>query len=240
MAYNTAAMRKNIEDNRVGGVFWKPKKGKTLIRICPGEPGNCPEDFFYAHIKSHGIKDSEGTFRSFRCLEDLGSWCPACACAKLFAKNSMDEKAKNLRARSDYYMNVVLKGTDEVKIWRTSGKQIDKLLDILEEDDFGDFTEPEDGVLMRVKRKGEGFTDTRYDVVATPKSAPLPDDWEEECHDLQAQAAEVVPRKKIVSRLVDHYEEDYEDLAAELLAMRPKKKDKKKGKKKKGKKKRRD
>ena len=108
----------------------------------------------------------------------------------------------------------------------TSG-QYQTLIDLwLDEEDWGDFTQPDTGYDLKFGRTGSGKLDTVYTVTACPKSKTP-----------KAYAKEVVDVEEMVREIIPSYEET-QDLIKQYLKMdldedKPKK-EKKKGKKNKG------
>lgn len=154
-------------------------------------------------------------------------------------KSSKDDDDKALAAKfapkRKYLAYVAIakdtKGTDwegEPRFVLLSAGQYGKILDLyLDEDDWGDMTDPEDGYDIKLKREGSGKTDTTYSVTAC-KPTKMPKAFRDEVYDLDEEVKKIMPSydetKKFIEEFLglDH-DEDEEPKS---------KKGKKKGKKK--------
>jgi hypothetical protein len=217
MSYDIDHMKKRMAEVASGGSFWKPPVGSTKIRILPGTVGNCDDGTFFRTIRTHNFKFADG-FRTFAAASN-GTWSPIEACRDLFKVNGMKEEAKTLNVRTQFAMNIVVDGSEEVKTWKCSAKILEKLIDLLPDEDWGDFTDPVTGYCIKVTRKGEGLQ-TRYDVVPSNTKGALPAGWNELAHDLTVEDGDEPKDTEIIPILVDKFEDSYDDLETELLSMK--------------------
>lgn len=135
---------------------------------------------------------------SFYLGKDLGSaYSPVSIgepCALMEAYNELKESndeedqemAKNMSPRTSYLAPVIFykdskgKKVDDdrsgklLKISKTSYQQIIDLY--LDEDEWGDLTDPKNGYDIKITRTGKGKNDTSYDVKPC-KNSPLPKSW---------------------------------------------------------------
>lgn len=218
---STKKMRQRLKDTRSAGTFFVPKAGKNLIRVLPGIEGKCyvedGELFFWGEMKEHIVRTD--TFNRFRCLSP--KWCPACATVKLFDKSDdkeLKEKARHIFGRTRFNINVVTESRGDVKVWSPSNARIEEMLDIIDDDEWGDFTDPEEGFCLNLRRTGEG-RDTKYKISASTKTVELPTDWKDQAHDLMVVGPDVLTAKEIRNMMVDKYEIVYEGLGSELIRM---------------------
>ena len=216
MAYDIEAMKKRAAQAKSGGRFWKPPEGRTKVRILSGDVGNCDEGTFFRAIHNHNIKFPDG-FKRIQVTKK--GWSPIEACQKLFSESGMSDESKSLKPRTSFAMNIIVHGSEDVQVWSCSGTQMDKLLLIMADEDWGDFTDPDDGFCISVDRKGEGLA-TRYDVAASKTSGELPEEWEKNANDLQEEEGDEIDPKILIAMLADKYEDKYEDLASELMSAR--------------------
>jgi hypothetical protein len=221
MAYNLEKARATVAESRTG-LYWKPRVGKTLIRVLPGIAGKTYQEgedlFFFGRCNEHRIRGEGGSMSTFTCLKP--KFCPACVMASILDESGDQDHAKDLRAKISWTLNVVTGPKEDPLIWQPSGQRMEDLFDILADPDFGDFTDPKKGFCIAVMRKGEGAK-TRYTLTGSLKTFPLPTDWKETAHNLNTGT--VRSRSQILDMLVDRYEDKYDNIASEIMARRPKK-----------------
>ncbi len=217
MSYNLDAMKKTLQESSHGSTFWKPPQGNTKIRILPGTVGNCDPGTFYRKIQTHNFKFSDG-FRAYSARTN-GDWSPIEACRILFKEHGMQEQAKSLNLRTQFALNIVVQGEENVKTWKCSGKIVEKLIDILEDEDWGDFTDTKRGFCILISRKGEGIQ-TRYDAAASNTKGTIPEGWEGMAADLALEEGLPMEDDDIIPILVDKYEDVYADLESELMTLK--------------------
>ena len=151
------------------------------------------------------------------------------------SKESSDkELASKFSPKKKYLAWVAIckdgKGKDweeEPKFVLLSAGQYGEILDLfLDDDDWGDMTNPLEGYDIKLKRIGSGKTDTKYSVSPCSKSKS-PKAFRKEIYDLDEQVQAIMPSYEETKNLLETYlgleHDDDED--------EPKKKKKKKGKK---------
>jgi len=85
----------------------------------------------------------------------------------------------------------------------TSGVYQDILEKYLDEDEWGDMTDPADGYDIKIKRTGSGKTDTEYSV--TPcKNTPTPKGFRE-VYDLDAEVHKIMPNYEKTKEYINQY-----------------------------------
>lgn len=181
-----------------GGKVLKFKVGKTTMRPVPSLPGKRLKLMTHQHAV-----DVPGVGTVFlNCAKLMRKQeCAVCKVeAKLMAtKNSKDEaRARKLRARPRFYMNVIVRGEEELGVRvAVFGKQInDQLVEIRQDvDEGGNYAHPVTGFDLIVRRKGTGQNDTEYTVTASktrPKvlheDATVMNEWIEGQNDLERYA----------------------------------------------------
>lgn len=223
-------VEKDRADHRAGSSkFFKFKEGNNYVRILPPVEGRVDEGTFYGRHRQHGIK-MDGGFRSIRCLEDHGKWCPFCAMAHFFHKRPGEDNSKRARAcfnNTRYYLNAI---TGEVRVTRDKRRVLrpneetgivilqisSSLFDKCYEHftgEWGDFTDPTKGYWLNITAKGEGNS-RRYPMV-TPSQmnmGKLPS-WVdlEDAHDLtSAEMLQDKSASEMVMMLVDRYGDLFE------------------------------
>jgi len=227
MPYDVDAMRKRAQESR-GGIFWKPSQGKNKIRVLPGVNGKSDPDAFFGSFYEHRVGTDHGGAKFFRCLANTADPCPACTCATLFStseSSALQDAARDLRAKIRYNVNVITDDEGQVKVWSPSAARIEDMIELLEDDEWGDFTAENDGYCLTVTKRGEKLQ-TRYKITASRTTMKLPEDWEEQAHDL-TKGGDLLSAKEIRNILVDKYEDAYEGLGQSLLMKKSGKKGKK-------------
>lgn len=74
----------------------------------------------------------------------------------------------------------------------TSG-MYEEVLDLfLDEDEWGDMTDPEDGYDVRFKREGSGMKDTTYTVTPCSRT-PFPEEYEGKTFDMKKELKKIIP-----------------------------------------------
>lgn len=165
--------KKLTEKGNGSGIIF-PKEGTIRLRIMSQGPDKeiGLETIQFYHPKKGGIV-SPATF---------GELCPFMEKYQEL-KNSRDEEdqalAKKLSPRRRYLIGVTCykdeKGkevdTDRVcKPMQIPSSVYQDIIDLyLDEDDWGDMTDPEDGYDIKITRTGKGQMDTTYSVTACPR-----------------------------------------------------------------------
>lgn len=165
MAIDLDKMRKKLSalKNKGGGNFWKPPEGKSTIRILPTEDGDPFKAFhFHYNLGKHG----------FLCpKKNYGDDCPACNFVKdLYAEGDDESKAmaKDLSARQRFFSPILVRGKESegVKIWGYSKTVYEELLSLVLNPDYGDITDPSEGVDLQItygKEDGARYPSTKID-----------------------------------------------------------------------------
>jgi hypothetical protein len=176
-ADEASEMKRESEAASGGGIIFKLKPGRTVVRPIPPKKGEKLMKVAYVHYL-----DVPGTGRvSFNCPRLMAKRaCSVCATeTKLLATGEDNDfkKAKKLKAKRQLYMNMIVRGDEGVgpRVLRF-GKMIeDQLIEIRQdEDDGGNFSHPTAGFDLKISRKGEGQNDTEYKVVASgARPSPL-------------------------------------------------------------------
>ena len=197
--------RTNLEESLKGldevgrSDFWTAKEGKNTIRILPWK-----NVFFFKAILHYGFKRAGGGKRdmAYPCLlmDEEAKSCPVCDYYEKLSKSSDEDKAKlaqRIRPVTKYYVNLFDRDRlqDGIRMFGFSGKMMKALRGYLEDEDYGDITDPEEGRDVILTREGTGFTTTSYEIRVRAKSSPVDyKGWEEELHELD---------KEVVTQEVD-------------------------------------
>ena len=180
------------------GLFLIPKEGKNTLRIVPWK-----DVFFFKAILHYGFKRAGGTRdMAYPCLLMFGKKsCPICDYHESLSKSGSENKQKlasRIRGVTKYYVNILDRDrvSEGIKIYGFGMKMMRTLKGYLEDEDYGDITDPEEGRDIIITREGTTFTNTSYDIRVRAKSSLLDyDGWEDEIHDLEEEIVKEVDRE---------------------------------------------
>jgi len=200
--------------NKIGsGDWWQPRKGeKEMFRVLPAfdKRGIC----ILRRVLHYGF-EVDGRSRAFPCLEDNEPWLEAEACpvdhvvAALRASGDKDEMeaADDLDSSSAKF---VVQGIDVnkpdkgVQKWAAPLSFGKYFIDLIEDEDIEDVTDPEDGYDIIIEKSGKG-RGTKYEYRMRPKSTEVAyDNWEAELEDL-TKTTEVKDARELADLLIECY-----------------------------------
>lgn len=189
-----------------GGKYLKLKEGKNRLRFLPPYLG-MSSPFMKVHQHFFKMPGSKKPI-VFNCPRQMkaGYDCPACAKAddwQVSGTPAQRKLAEDMRPSARYFALVVDRDDEEKGVQILGlGKSILKgLSDIRRDEDYGgDFTHPEEGMDVYIKRVGQGL-DTRYTVHPGGRTTPLGNDhWLETMQDIREQG-KVLPLAEIQAKL---------------------------------------
>ena len=205
------------------------KEGTTRVRVLPIQQEMLAAEVvhFYFNEKLKGLYSAS----------TLKEPCPVVE-AYTELKNSRDESdqdiAKRISPKKAYLIPVVVYSDDKGKsidaensgkLMKISNNVYQAIIDLyLDDDEWGDMTDPKEGYDIKITRTGKGKNDTEY-TVAPCKNTPLDKAWAKKSVDLDAMVKELIePYDSAKAKLeeflgVDLDEDDDDD--------KPKKKKKK-------------
>lgn len=201
-------LEKSLEGlSEVGrGDFLQLREGKNTVRIFPWK-----DVFFFRAVIHYGLRRS-GSERevAYPCLKMFGKdSCPVCDFHEELSQSSSEGKQKlasRIRAVTKYYVNALDRDRphEGIKILPMTPKMMRQLKGFLEDEDFGDITDVEDGKDVIITREGTGFRGTSYELRVRAKSTPVGyDDWEEEIHNLEEVVVKTVSSEFLKRRVED-------------------------------------
>lgn len=179
--------------------FWKPKVGENVIRILPSnrEDGN-----FAYHSQLHHEFKVEGQARAFPCLSVFNKPCPVCKTISYFDTDNdpdIKELIGKMTPRHAYLMNILDRSNKEssaVLIFSAAKTVMREIMQYMNDEEYGDITDPDEGRDVKLKRTGEGIA-TRYSTRVSPKVTSIDvEDWEKNMFNLEAEAYREVPTTK--------------------------------------------
>ncbi len=181
-----AGATREARDQMVDQTWWKPKSGQgtrwgdNLIRVMPPHP-SLGKKLFWGVPLHFSIGPNQIRMpcprRAFQ-----GQSCPVCVAGFKLKDEGQEEAGNDLLPTWLGYMCVVeidekgqpVGDNPKVKIWSASGGIIDDLIDIIENPEFGDFTDLEKGFDINVRKRGSGKKGTKYQTTAKTKASKFP------------------------------------------------------------------
>lgn len=183
MAIDLDALRKKYEQmNKKKGSnedflanFYQIKEGTNLIRILPWRDDS---KAFYAETKIHRIPEGEDKTKNYQCRKIFDEQCPLCEFYYSLwkTKSKDDEKlARIIKPRERYYLNVLDRELNEVKILSIGQVVMQKILGTIVDPDFGDITDPIKGHDFKIIKVMDGGWPKYDQSQPRPKSESIGD-----------------------------------------------------------------
>lgn len=126
-----------------------------------------------------GSFQHEGKGRAITCL---GDGCPVCAVSEWLKVNGEEDRAKQLRAKTQYYMNIIDRKDNSVKLWGAPVTVVKKLQALMSIPKIGDLTHPVKGRDLTIVRSGNAreYWNVEYQVVQDDMPSVIGvDNWDE-------------------------------------------------------------
>lgn len=166
--------------------YFKLPVGVTKVRVLPGIDPSSPDKDFFCKAGSHYYANPNNQKIPVTCprIKNPKSNCPVCDKVHELQKsaNKADNgEAEKLKVKIKYVMALIPReGEDAGKVLIYSAPKAiySKLLSMMEDPDFGDITDPYDGMDVKFSRTGTG-KDTRYDVLPSPRHSALSENSKE-------------------------------------------------------------
>ena len=211
------AEKEQEELDKLGsGSFLKLKVGRNVVRVLPPKLGQrSPFTMTYQHVIN---KPGAAKPISFNCPRMMSKKpCPVCQKAEQLRSTGRDadyKAAGDLLPRLRVYCNVIDRSNPEAgpKVMAI-GKTVHEELVALrrDQDAGGDYTHPETGFDIIIKRTGTTKNDTSYDIKPARENSPLGDmEWIEmqANHSRYAQVPSIEDiRKMLLGDAADDEEE---------------------------------
>ena len=164
--------------------FFMMEEGTSQVRVLPSDN---PDNDFYAETAIHRIDE-----KNYHCPRVKGDACPVCDLYYKLWKMGVEgaeDLARSIKPRKRYYLNVVDRRDESVKILSVGMKLFGKILDCFFDEDFGDITDLKEGWDFKIVKDTQGQW-PNYD-----KSSPKPKqteagtekqtaEWMDELHDI--------------------------------------------------------
>lgn len=189
--------------------FLSLEDGDNLIRILPSPEDSGKE--FYAETMIHRIPTEDGKTKNFHCLKVHGKSCPVCEAyyglwkaynATGKTDETLSAAARQIKPRERYYMNVVDRGSKQVKILSIGQIIYKKIIKVMTQKDpetgeyeYGDITnltEGHDYIINKVMedgwpKYGDSMVRPRQTAAGSQKEI---DGWMGTLHDIYALVKE--------------------------------------------------
>lgn len=223
---NVAKVRKRLKETEGDKRWWKPKyPGLYFIRVLPPWGPAAEGEFFLTGGLHYNFKIG-GKRAAVPCWKTAfpPQRCLICEFIEALRARGSDEDEElirgkgGIRIKRKYWVNLVDRKTPgQIMMYGGSRKFIDTIKDALNDDDYGDITDPEDGHDIKVKREGTGFSDTEYTFTVRPKASPLGiPDWKKKVFQLDKEVIEWIPLAQTAKILRANYEDEMEELGFKI------------------------
>ncbi len=154
------------QDESGGADFFKFKDGDNEVRLCPPAPGE--KKPFIKRAQHWRVGPADKIFNCPRAIDETAA-CFVCDKMKELKASDDDsdvDKGEDLYAKKQWLYRVidpnnVKRGIQVMAIGIKAHKQIAKLM---RDKEYGDITDPEDGINIVIEKSGSGKTGTDYSV----------------------------------------------------------------------------
>jgi hypothetical protein len=140
-------------------------------------------EYFFQEVGRHNFPGKDNKYTYCPKFTSAGKLdCPVCELVDELYKagdKASKELAKSLRTRRMYWMNIIVrdKNGDQGPFIYTPGVMVfGDISNIINDPDYGDVTDPDNGFDISIDRTGTGQTDTDYDVRSRRNPSPLSED----------------------------------------------------------------
>lgn len=207
-------LRKKLEDSKarraVGAIFFQ--KADTTVRVRILNMG--PEKEFIKEVNQFYLG------QELRGIISPSTYGEPCALQEAYdeLKNSSEEDDRKLAGKFSprkrylafciFYKDV--KGTEideklSPKFLLLSNGVYQEILEkYLDEDEWGDMTDPVNGYDLKIKRVGSGITSTEYSLTCC-KPTPCPKDFKSKVFDLDDEVKKIMPTYEKTQELLDQF-----------------------------------
>lgn len=189
--------------NLGGGGWWKAPQGTSTIRILPPVGAM---DYFFVEIGQHYIDDKGKPYYCPNICSEGQLKCPICEVNEALYQAGEKDAAAKFRAGRSFLMNVIDRAHPDqgVLLYAPGTTIFGFVTSAIQDPDYGDITDPDEGYDFKLERTGEGKEGTKYQGRPVKRATPLGtpeqmDEWMAAAKDLRAY--------------VDEQLMDYEELA---------------------------
>ena len=174
--------------------FFMMDEGTSVVRVLPAKDETTQE--FYAETAIHRLND-----KNYHCPRVKGGKCPVCdtyynmwkeinSIGKESPKGKeLQDLARQIKSRKRYYMNVIDRRDESVKILSVGQKLFGKVLDCFFDEDFGDITDMKEGWDFKIVKDTQGQWPNYDKSSPKPKQSEAGSDaenakWMDSLHDI--------------------------------------------------------
>lgn len=198
-----------------GSDFFKFPNGVTRLVVLPAVDD---DDLFFAEGGQHYKATADG--KPVGCPKStLGKSCPICdALEEIRATDKEHKLVRETRVNRRYYYNVVVLRKDEdpsMHLISIGGKAHLQILDLEQDEDYGDISNTENALILRVKRSGDKWNEVEYTVTPGNKRVDLTEDypelyqeWLDNRKDLNELVASFIPDRDELETIAERISED--------------------------------
>lgn len=141
-------------ESKAEGVFFKAKQGRNLIRILPADSRKGLLTFYYEYHQHYGLGKA-----GFTCNKTFEKPCLICRKAEQWSESDETKKQKiadSIHASERYAIAVGLVDEPDSapKLFSVSNNLLGQLLQLYNDPDYQDFTDPEVGYDLILHRDG--------------------------------------------------------------------------------------
>lgn len=227
--------------------FLNLKDGRNVVRILPPRKDSemFYEEVWVHYGVGKNDQNKNGTMVVCPKTQDENAPCPVCELADEFRKlskkkdDSYDKQSRSIRRKKRVYYNAISRDEDlsvyekneegkwintetgeeesPVKVLGTGIGIFKDILSLIVDPEYGDITDPEEGLDLIITKTGSGQFNTKYDVKTVRKESPIGfDEWEECLHDL-SQLTKSKSYDEILALMQGEESEQEEDTEDEEL-----------------------
>jgi len=157
--------------NKFAEAFLQIKEGTTTIRLLPPKDEDSP---LWAETRIHRIPQGEN-IKAVQCLKIFDKPCPICDLYYALWKTGStrdSDLAKAIKGRARYYLNVVERDSNKVKIWSIGEKLFQKVATTMLDDDYGNIVDLEKGHDFKIVMVKDGKWPDYSQSAPRPKPSP--------------------------------------------------------------------
>ncbi len=158
-------LKKKVNALGLGGSFWKPPQGTTVIRVLP--PVGDMDYFFQEAGRHYEQKVSCASVST-----DGDKECPVCEVYNLLVASGESKSASDFKPGRTFHMNIIVRKEEDAgpKTWTPGPMAFQAVMDIINDPDYGLIYCPYEGMDISLKKEGEGF-ETKYSALPRRKES---------------------------------------------------------------------
>jgi len=165
-------LKSKVSNMGLGGNYWKPPDGTTVIRILP--PVGTMEWFFQEAGRHYDQKVACPSV-----ITDGEEPCPVCEVYEALTNAGESKAADAFRPGRTFYMNIIVRKeqAEGVKVFTPGAMAFQAIFSIMSDPDYGLIYDPYEGTDVKLTKQGSGMQ-TKYTALPVRKPAPAGTDAE--------------------------------------------------------------